>query len=139
MARQTSGQAGGSQSTNQDAPVIVAIGASAGGIQVLQKLFRTMPHQTGAAYVVVVHLDPHRHSDLPHILAACTPIPVVQVEGTEKIEADHVYVIPPDRRLQMVDHQISAIPFDDRMACDRRSTCSPVGCRKAWRRLRRDL
>jgi two-component system CheB/CheR fusion protein len=89
MARQTSGQAGGSQSTNQDAPVIVAIGASAGGIQVLQKLFRTMPHQTGAAYVVVVHLDPHGHSDLPHILAACTPIPVVQVEGTEKIEADH--------------------------------------------------
>src|SRR4051812_22232767 len=47
------------------APTIVAIGASAGGIQALQSFFAALPTDTGAAYIVVVHLDPGRHSELP--------------------------------------------------------------------------
>ena len=43
-------------------PVIVGIGASAGGVQALQKLFDVVPNNTGAAFVVVVHLDPLSHS-----------------------------------------------------------------------------
>jgi two-component system CheB/CheR fusion protein len=39
---------------------IVGIGASAGGVQVLQTLFDALPTQTGVAFVVVVHLDPER-------------------------------------------------------------------------------
>ena len=40
-------------------------------------------------------------------------MPVVQVTARERLEVDHVYVIPPDRRLQMVDHEISAFAFDE--------------------------
>jgi two-component system CheB/CheR fusion protein len=40
-------------------PVIVAVGASAGGIQALQTLFTALPHDTGAAFVVVVHRRSH--------------------------------------------------------------------------------
>lgn len=39
-------------------------------------------------------------------------MPVVQVLDTELLEPNHLYVIPPDRRLQIVDHQISAVEFD---------------------------
>src|SRR5262245_6592170 len=93
-------------------PVIVAIGASAGGVQALQAFIGALPAKTGAAYVVVVHLDPQRRSELPNILAARTRMPVTQVEGKQKLAADHVYVIPPDRRLQMIDHEVSAVAFE---------------------------
>jgi two-component system CheB/CheR fusion protein len=98
---------------NGGKPVIVAIGASAGGVQALQAFFGGLSNRTGGAFVVVVHLDPDRRSDLAAILAARTRMPVVQVEGTQKLEANHVYVIPPDRRLQLLDHEITAVEFDE--------------------------
>jgi two-component system, chemotaxis family, CheB/CheR fusion protein len=103
----------GTEADRHNQPVIVAMGASAGGIRALQVFFRQIPDQTGAAYVVVIHLDPQHRSELPRILAGCTRMPVVQVEENEKIQADHVYVIPPDRRLQLVDHEISATKFEE--------------------------
>lgn len=94
-------------------PTIVAVGASAGGVSALQSFFATLPEHPGAAFVVVVHLDPQHRSELPSILATKTRMPVVQVTARERLEVDHVYVIPPDRRLQMVDHEISALAFDE--------------------------
>ncbi|MFZ3309167.1 MAG: chemotaxis protein CheB [Xanthobacteraceae bacterium] len=94
-------------------PIIVAIGASAGGVTALQNMFATLPERPGAAFVVVVHLDPQHRSELPSILATKTRMPVVQVTNREALEADHVYVIAPDRRLQLVDHEISALAFDE--------------------------
>lgn len=100
------------EATTGKIPVIVAIGASAGGVQALQALLTFIPPRTGAAFVVVMHLDPNRRSGLAEVLAARTVMPVVQVENMEKLEADHIYVIPPDRRLQVVDQAISALKFD---------------------------
>src|SRR5215510_783339 len=94
-------------------PVIVAIGASAGGVQALQNLFAGMPKDTGAAFIVVVHLDPQHRSELSAIVAARTMMPVVQVETTARLEPNHVYVIPPDRRLQVVDHELQASNFEE--------------------------
>lgn len=93
-------------------PIIVGIGASAGGVQALQTLFEELPDDTGASFVVIVHLDPQSRSDLARIIAARTRMPVVQVQAREKLQPDHVYVIPPDRRLQIIDHEISAAEFD---------------------------
>lgn len=94
-------------------PVIVGIGASAGGISALKTLFEALPANTGATFVVIVHLDPERHSDLSTILEAWTPMPVVAVEGTVTLHPNHVYVIPPDRRLDISDHEVSAAEFDE--------------------------
>src|SRR5262249_29330931 len=94
-------------------PVIVAIGASAGGVQALQALIGALPEDSGASFVVVVHLDPHRRSELSRILSLRTRMPVVQVEDNEKLKPDYGSVIPPDRRLQLIDHEISATEFDE--------------------------
>jgi two-component system, chemotaxis family, CheB/CheR fusion protein len=94
-------------------PVIVAIGASAGGVQALQSFFGGIPQNTGAAFIVVVHLDPRHRSELSTIVAARTQMPVVQVEKTARLKPNHVYVIPPDRRLQVIDHELSATEFDE--------------------------
>src|SRR4051812_32555639 len=92
-------------------PVIVCMGASAGGVQALQAFFAAVPPETGAAYVVILHLDPDRRSEMQSVLASRTRMRVVEVEDGAKLEADHVYVIPPDRQLELVDHHISAKPF----------------------------
>src|SRR5262245_34685175 len=94
------------ESQQPDHPMMVAIGASAGGVRALQELFSSLPDDTGAAFVVVVHLDPQHRSELPKIISGKTRMPVTQVENREKLQANHVYVIPPDRRLQVIDHEI---------------------------------
>src|SRR5262245_61302522 len=84
---------------------IVGVGASPGGVQALQAFFAALPESTKAAYVVVVHLDPRSQSELPAILAARTHMKVEQVGRTRTLEPDHVYVIAPDRRLHITDHE----------------------------------
>jgi two-component system CheB/CheR fusion protein len=98
---------------NEKLPVIVAIGASAGGVQALQNLFGALPNDSGAAFVVIVHLDPGHRSELVNIIAARTRMPVIQVGTRQPLQPNQVYVIPPDRRLQMVDHEISPLEFDE--------------------------
>ena len=85
-------------------PVIVTIGASAGGVHALQSFFAALPEHPGAAFVVIVHLDPAHRSEMASIISTRTRMPVVQVDTRERLQADHVYVIPPDRRLQLIDH-----------------------------------
>jgi len=94
-------------------PMIVAIGASAGGVQALQNFFSAAPADLGIAYVVVVHLAPHMQSELAPILATRTVMPVTQVAGKAALESNHVYVIPPDRRLQVTDHEIDTSEFEE--------------------------
>jgi two-component system CheB/CheR fusion protein len=94
-------------------PLIVGVGASAGGVQVLQDFFAALPDAPGAAFVVVVHLAPKARSELAAILAARTPMRVAQVQETTPLQANHVYIIPPDRRLHITDDQISSAPFDE--------------------------
>jgi two-component system CheB/CheR fusion protein len=60
---------------------IVGIGSSAGGLEALEKLFDPMPPDTGAAFVVVAHLDPTRESHLTDLLRRRTKMPTVEVEG----------------------------------------------------------
>ncbi|PND25955.1 chemotaxis protein CheB [Sinorhizobium sp. M4_45] len=94
-------------------PPIVAIGASAGGVQALQTFFDLLPDDTDASFVVIVHLDPHARSELANILAARTRMPVTQVEDQARLERNHVYVIAPNRRLKIADGTIAALPFEE--------------------------
>lgn len=98
---------------NATKPVVVGIGASAGGVQALQALFGALPEKTGAAFVVVVHLDPDQRSEMANILAQRTRMPVLQVGEPVPLQADHVYVIPPDRRLHITDDEIASAEFEE--------------------------
>jgi two-component system, chemotaxis family, CheB/CheR fusion protein len=92
---------------------VVGIGTSAGGVQALQMFFESLPDDINAAFVVVVHLDPGRQSELSNILAARTKMPVTQVSGLTPIEPRHVYVIPPNRQLRATDHHLAITAFDE--------------------------
>lgn len=94
-------------------PPVAAIGASAGGIEALQSLFRSLPVDTGIAYVVVLHLAPDVQSSLDVVLTGCTRMPVKRVDGELLLEADRVYVIAPGHRLDVHRQHIVSSPFDE--------------------------
>ncbi|MDE2263418.1 MAG: hypothetical protein KGL45_12910, partial [Gammaproteobacteria bacterium] len=82
---------------------IVAIGASAGGLEAVSELLAAAAPRGGMAYIVVQHLDPSHQSLLPEILAKKTTMKVVPAEEGLKVEPDHVYVIPPNVTLTLQD------------------------------------
>lgn len=81
---------------------IVAIGASAGGLEALDLFLRSVPDNCGMAFVVVQHLDPNRQGLLPELLQRATSMPVIQVDDRQKVLPDHVYVIPPNRDMSLL-------------------------------------
>ena len=93
---------------------VCGIGASAGGVEALQQFFATVPSDLGLAYVVIVHLAPDHKSELPSIIARWTTMPVLQVVDHEKtkLTPNHVYVIAPDRKLEITDSTVASSPFD---------------------------
>jgi len=82
-----------------DPQLIVGIGSSAGGLEVLKDFFAAMPPDSGMAFVLVSHLSPDRESMLPGILQESTEMEVKQAEEKMKVAPDHVYIIPPDKEL----------------------------------------
>ncbi|MBU6371090.1 MAG: PAS domain-containing protein [Alphaproteobacteria bacterium] len=90
---------------------VVAIGGSAGCLLALKAVFEALPADTGAAFVVIVHLDPTHHSDLATIIADWTPMPVHSVSDRTKLAANAVYVIAPDQALTIAGGNLIAAPF----------------------------
>ena len=74
---------------------VVAIGASAGGLDALERFFEACPSDSGAAFVVIQHLSPDHKSMMSNLLARHTDMPVIMVEDDMAIKADCVYLIPP--------------------------------------------
>jgi two-component system, chemotaxis family, CheB/CheR fusion protein len=74
---------------------IVGIGASAGGVEALEQFFKSVPADNGVAFVIVTHLPPDRKTMLSEILGRATWMPVVDARDGDKVEAEHVYVLPP--------------------------------------------
>src|SRR5262245_2305039 len=101
-----------STSTSQSYTV-VGIGASAAGLEALREFFDALPDNLGLTFAVVVHLAPDHESELGSILARRTTMNVVEVNDhqTLDLQANHVYVIAPDRNLVIGDSTISAAPF----------------------------
>jgi two-component system, chemotaxis family, CheB/CheR fusion protein len=74
---------------------IVAIGASAGGLDAYSKLIDALPAQTGMAFVLIQHLDPNHESLMVGLLASHTSMTVEQARDGATIAPDHLYIIPP--------------------------------------------
>src|SRR5687767_2933935 len=90
------------QFTKKDFP-IVAIGASAGGLQAVTELLENLPADTGMGYIYIQHLDRDHPSKLTEILSRTTKMEVLEATHLLNIEANKVYIIPPDKDMTFVD------------------------------------
>ena len=88
---------------------VVGIGASAGGLNAYKAFFEALAADTGMAFVVISHLLPAAHSQLKEILSRHTKMPVTLAESGMKVQANQVYVIPPNADLSIENGVLNVV------------------------------
>ncbi len=89
---------------------VVAIGASAGGLEAMMELLQNIPPNTGMAFIYVQHLSPDHKSLLTEILSKKTKMKVQEIDDMDKIEPNNVFVIPYNKGIEVTDGHIKLIP-----------------------------
>ncbi len=89
---------------------VVGIGASAGGLDALEEFFTRVPAKSGLAYIVVQHLDPTKKTMLTELLQRVTVLRVCEASEQMRVEANHVYVIPPNTELSLARGVLHLMP-----------------------------
>ncbi len=103
----------------EDAPYdgkfyVIAVGASAGGLDALERFFHGLPAASGAAYVVIQHLSPDHKSMMGNLLRRHTGMQVVTVEDGMEIRPDRVHLIPPASIMSVSRNQLRLSPKNPR-------------------------
>ncbi|KUH70147.1 protein-glutamate methylesterase [Mycolicibacterium novocastrense] len=85
---------------------VVAVGASAGGVEALTQLVGGMPSDLPCAVLIVLHMPPNAPSVLAKILDRCGPLPVETATDGAVIEPGRGYVCAPDHHLLVADGHV---------------------------------
>jgi two-component system, chemotaxis family, protein-glutamate methylesterase/glutaminase len=97
---------------NPTAPVngaargVVAVGASAGGVEALTNFAANLPTDLPYAILAALHMPPSAPSVLAKIIDRSGPLPAVSARDGQPLEAGHIYVGVPDRHLLVHDHRV---------------------------------
>ena len=91
---------------------MVGLGASAGGLEALENFFAAMPPDSGMAFVVIQHLSPTHKSMMAELLSRHTRMPVGQAKDGATAEANHVYLIPPNKCLTIFNGKLLVTEWD---------------------------
>ena len=95
---------------------VVAIGASAGGLEAMMELLKYLPADTGMAFIYVQHLSPDHKSMLTEILSKKTQMLVQEIDDMDLIQPDNVFVIPYNKGIEVTDGHIKLIPRSETSA-----------------------
>ena len=101
LTNKTSEEVNKKPAIEEDKFLIVGMGASAGGLEAFKEFFETMPKKPGMAFILVQHLDPTHKSLMVSLLKKYTDMTVSEVKDNTKVEVNHVYVIPPNKDMQI--------------------------------------
>ncbi len=93
---------------------IVGIGASAGGLEALERMFQAMPENSGMAFVVVQHLSPDFKSLMDELLARHTRMPIHRAENGTIVEPNSLYLIPPKQLLSIAEGKLFLTAKDNK-------------------------
>jgi len=93
--------------------LIVGIGASAGGLEPLERFFAAMPADTGMAFVVLQHLSPDFESRMDELLGRQTRLPIHKVIDGIEVGPDQIYLIPPKKEMIIAGKKLLLTDKDD--------------------------
>ncbi|OBH84488.1 protein-glutamate methylesterase [Mycobacterium scrofulaceum] len=96
----------GATGENGELRGVVAIGASAGGVEALSRLAAGLSPDVPYAYLVTLHIPAGAPSVLARIVDRSGPLPAVTAEHGAPLRPAHIYVAPPDRHLLAADHRL---------------------------------
>lgn len=92
---------------------VVAVGASAGGLEAFTQLIRVLPDKTGMAFILIQHLDRTHHSMLAELLAKSSSVPVIEAKNQAELQPNFVYVIPPNVRMGILQNRLHLTPREE--------------------------
>ena len=92
---------------------VIAIGASAGGLDALRRFFSSASAKDPFTYVVVQHLSPHHKSLMPELLSRHTPVTMHAAEDGQRLLDGHAYLLPPGFDMEMHDGALRLTPRQD--------------------------
>lgn len=93
-------------SSNASNFLYVGLGASAGGLDALEKFLSNIPENSGMAFIIVQHMDPTHKSGLVNILSRYTKLKVHEVTDGVKVLPDNIYIIPPNKDMGILDGKL---------------------------------
>tara|TARA_Y100000296_G_C5178178_1_gene261452 strand:+ start:1149 stop:4055 length:2907 start_codon:yes stop_codon:yes gene_type:complete len=85
-------------------PWIAGIGASAGGLEAIERVFTHCPIDLGVTYVVIQHLSSNYKSMMDDLIHRYTDMPVKMVSNAMPIEPNTVFLIPAGTVITLVDN-----------------------------------
>ncbi|MFD2432443.1 chemotaxis protein CheB [Mesonia maritima] len=88
---------------------IIAVGASAGGLEALKAFFDNIPESDRNSYIVIQHLSPDYKSMMGELLAKSTHLPIEQIKDKTEILPGRIYLIPPVSNLVIEDEMLHLI------------------------------
>ncbi len=95
---------------------IVGIGASAGGLEAIEKLLGHFPIDTGCAFVVVQHLSPDFKSLMNELLSRHTRMKIEAVQDGQLVLPDHIYLAPPKCNVEYSEERLWLKSMDSQRA-----------------------
>jgi two-component system, chemotaxis family, CheB/CheR fusion protein len=105
-----SNNVGTTEKKDKNSFTVVAIGASAGGLEAITQLLQNLSPTTGMAFIYVQHLSPDHKSMLSSLLSKKTQMQVQDIDDMEKMIPNNVYVIPYNKGIEVTDGHIKLIP-----------------------------
>jgi len=87
---------------------VVGIGASAGGLEALERFFRAMPVNSGMAFVVIQHLSPDFKSLMNELLERFTTMPAIPVLDSIEVRPNTIFLLPPRKDITLEGNQLIA-------------------------------
>lgn len=85
---------------------VVAIGASAGGVEALSRLAAGLSPDLPYAYLITLHIPAGAPSVLARIVDRAGPLPATTARDGEELQPGHIYVCSPNRHLLVADHRV---------------------------------
>lgn len=92
-------------------PQAVVIGGSAGSLETLRSLVRSLPSSLAPPVAIVIHVPAHSHG-VAELLSMDSAVPVKHAEDKEPINAGTVYIAPPGYHLLIESHRAFALSVD---------------------------
>lgn len=100
---------------------VVAIGGSAGSLEVILQIFGSLPHDAGITYILILHRKNDADSILDKLIAARTAMPVYEVDDKDAININSVYIAPPDYHLLLEDQHTFSLDSSEKISFSRPS------------------
>ena len=100
--------------TNNTNIELIAIGGSAGSLQVILEMIKKIKEKLDFVILLVVHRKAHSNNILQTLLQQFSPMPVIEIEDKTEIQNNTIYIAPADYHLLFENKNIMSLDSSEK-------------------------